>query len=486
MKLTFIEEPELEFGTGKHIDIRFGIIAHGPFDVNEGQRPERIEIGIVGTHQSIGGVTDWFERLSEEVTAKETKKANLFPKFPGFSASSPFRSSLTLNPSLTVNVPHKELFSLSAERDYNKRMSLAADLFAEKIGLMAEKNVRVVVCAMPSELIDVLADGSEDEDEEDDDDPHHSVAPASQLAFHDLLKAKCMKFGKPIQVIRPSTYDAAQKSREKDTHGMRRRLQDEATRAWNLMTALYYKAGGIPWRKPRTEPEYKTCFIGISFYHSLDRKSVQTSLAQVFDERGYGFMVRGAEVKLHKDDRQPHLSDKAIHQLVQESLKRYRNDHGHYPARVVIHKTSKFNSEEMGGARAAMDEADVELRDLMSVTNGMIRLFRHGYYPPLRGTVLEADSAQDFIYSRGSVFFYEEYPGMYVPRSLHVRYDSIMSSKSDLRREMLLLTKMNWNNTQLDSSMPITIRAARQVGTILRYVDAGEASVVQHPYRFYM
>ena len=134
----------------------------------------------------------------------------------------------------------------------------------------------------------------------------------------------------------------------------------------------------------------------------------------------------------------------------------------------------------------ALDEVDVEVRDLMSLSNGMIRLFRHGYYSPLRGTVLETDATQDFIHSRGSVFFYEEYPGMYVPRTLHVRYDSTMSSKPDLRRELLLLTKMNWNNTQLDSSMPITVRAARQVGTILRYVDAGEASVVQHPYRFYM
>ena len=255
MKLTFIEEPELEFGTGRHIDIRFGIVRHNPFDVNESQRPERIEIGVVGTHQSIGGVTDWFERLADEVPAKESRKPNLFCRFPGFSANSPFRSSLIFDPALTVSVGHKELFSLSAERDYNKRMSLAADLFAAKIGLMAEKNVRVVVCAMPSELIDVLADGAEEEGDEDDDEPHHSVSRPGQFAFHDLLKAKCMKFGNPIQVIRPSTYDANQKSREKDAHGKARRLQDEATRAWNLTTALYYKAGGIPWRKPRTEPE---------------------------------------------------------------------------------------------------------------------------------------------------------------------------------------------------------------------------------------
>ena len=30
MKTLFLEEPELEFGTGRHLDIRFGIMNHGP------------------------------------------------------------------------------------------------------------------------------------------------------------------------------------------------------------------------------------------------------------------------------------------------------------------------------------------------------------------------------------------------------------------------------------------------------------------------
>ena len=32
MNLTFLEEPELEFGAGRHIDIRFGIMNYGPLD----------------------------------------------------------------------------------------------------------------------------------------------------------------------------------------------------------------------------------------------------------------------------------------------------------------------------------------------------------------------------------------------------------------------------------------------------------------------
>jgi hypothetical protein len=43
---------------------------------------------------------------------------------------------------------------------------------------------------------------------------------------------------------------------------------------------------------------------------------------------------------------------------------------------------------------------------------------------------------------------------------------------------------MNWNDTQLDGAMPITIRAARQVGDILKYANPDD-DVPPH-YSFYM
>jgi hypothetical protein len=181
---------------------------------------------------------------------------------------------------------------------------------------------------------------------------------------------------------------------------------------------------------------------------------------------------------------QPRLNDEGMRSLLQDALSRYRQDHQHLPARVVIHKSSRFTEDEIAGAEAALNDVKVEIQDFLSLAPSFVRLYRQGYYPPLRGTVLEPDDMYHFLYSRGSVNFYEEYPGMYVPRSLQVRYDRVVSPRRELLREVLLLTKMNWNNTQLDSSSPITLRAARQVGTILRYVNEGDP--VQHPYKFYM
>jgi hypothetical protein len=48
---------------------------------------------------------------------------------------------------------------------------------------------------------------------------------------------------------------------------------------------------------------------------------------------------------------------------------------------------------------------------------------------------------------------------------------------------VLALTKMNWNSTQFDQSSPIPIRAARQVGRMLKHVPFGQ--IEQSDYRFY-
>jgi hypothetical protein len=58
------------------------------------------------------------------------------------------------------------------------------------------------------------------------------------------------------------------------------------------------------------------------------------------------------------------------------------------------------------------------------------------------------------------------------------------STLTDLGQETLALTKMNWNSTQFDGSLPITIRAARAVGRVLKHVSAGALEAPE--YRFYI
>jgi hypothetical protein len=223
----------------------------------------------------------------------------------------------------------------------------------------------------------------------------------------------------------------------------------------------------------------------VSFYTSLDRERVLTSMAQIFDERGDGIVVRGGPVELTKDDRTPHLKVDQAHRLLTDALAKYRQEHRTLPARVVVHKTSAFNQAEIDGFTSAVEDVRVDSIDLVSVTNDdPPHLFRRGAYPPLRGSLLELEENLHLLYTRGSVEFFKTYPGLYVPRPLMFRCDVAHQTPKHLAREILALTKMNWNHTQFDAGDPITLEAARKVGKILKYVS--EDGRVATRYSYYM
>ena len=316
----------------------------------------------------------------------------------------------------------------------------------------------------------------EGSDEEPDDD-------LGNPPFHDLLKARGMKLGVPLQMVRPPTYGG--QATKTDSGPRRMSLQDEATRAWNFFTALYYKAGGIPWRLVREASSFLPCYAGISFFRSLDGERVLTSVAQVFNERGEGIIVRGANAQKTDVDRQPHLSGEDAHQLIAHAISTFRQEHRHTSARLVVHKTSKYAAEEQTGVLRAAAEQNIDLVDLVTVDRSFTRLFRTGSNPPLRGTFLDLSADKAILYLRGSVGFFEMYPGMYVPRPLEITIAKSESTKQMLATEILALSKLNWNNTQFDGGEPITVRAARQVGDILKCVPS-DSNVIQRGFRYYM
>jgi hypothetical protein len=54
----------------------------------------------------------------------------------------------------------------------------------------------------------------------------------------------------------------------------------------------------------RDQREYSATFLGVSFFERLDGTSLQTSSAQLFDERGEGLILKGGPGLKDKTDRQ--------------------------------------------------------------------------------------------------------------------------------------------------------------------------------------
>lgn len=339
MKITILDEPALEFAGGsRHIDPRHGLARFGPADIGN-DIARNIRIGVVGAAVSVDGIIRWLEQCRQPIASKPSHLVNLYPEFPGFNQETAFRSTLAFDSRLQRTIPERALGRLVAlKADVAARE--AAELYMHELTILDEEaRCDVVICARPDNLPTHAA-----ETREFDDD-----GPPLQVNFHDLLKARAMRFRFPLQIIRRETWDASYKPKRVQSGEIGLSLQDPATRAWNLHAALYYKAGGVPWRLARQASDLTTCFVGISFYRTTDT-FLRTSVAQIFNERGDGVIVRGALAPLSKVDRQPHLTSDDARDLLKGALQRYRAEHQTLPARVVVHKTSSYDADENKGS----------------------------------------------------------------------------------------------------------------------------------------
>jgi hypothetical protein len=208
-------------------------------------------------------------------------------------------------------------------------------------------------------------------------------------------------------------------------------------------------------------------------FKSLGGDRLLTSVAQIFDERGEGLIVQGASASMDKDDRTPHLDADGGYELLSSGLATYRREHGNVPARLVLHKTSYFNAAEVEGFRQAAKEERLQVLDLVSIRRSGSRVLRAGDKPMPRGTCLLFDAAAGLVYLKGAVPYFKVYPGAYVPRAIEFTLDDGETNSSELAKEIVSLSKLNFNNTQFDTGDPITVRAARRVGDILKHVAPG-------------
>jgi len=484
MRIRYIEEPSLKFGLNQHICPKAGIVEYQPFDFNS-VRPDKIIVGIIGKSEGIQKICAWLTECQAKIDGKPAKKGkkqnlSLFPPFPGFNRSSGFMCQLSYDDTFLRTINNSEIEDINKRcESLDNRIKEIADLYLNEIKYLTKnKKIDVILCVLTEDItnsITMPVIARDDEPEAtayaDKDDTEEENVELEQN-FRRYIKAKAMQFQVPIQIV---------KDRIANPSGD---MQDPATIAWNFFTALYYKAGGTPWALVRKDMAETTCYAGISFYRSRDRQSIQTSIAQIFNEMGKGIILRGEEVEMSKFDRTPHLSDIQAYNLLRMSLKEYIEAIRQTPRRLVIHKTSNYSEAELYGFKQAAKEFHIQQVDLVTVMDSDIRLYREYQYPPLRGTHMELTYKQHLLYTRGAVPYFETYPGMYIPRPLQIRLFSYDESPDVICDEIVALTKMNWNNTQFDRKYPITIECAQNVGDILKYLEAEDK--MQLKYAFYM
>lgn len=469
------DEPHLEFGDKHHHpDPRLGLFEAGPLQTPLG---DVVKIAVVGDSKTVEDAKEFFAEAATGFTGKSEKHPNLHPDFPGLGNQNPFRCKFEISDGATAAIAQSKIDKIRKEPHHGKAVEMAVDEIVQQLQTLDEGSHRpdVAIVALPVSLIERVWNAKVDSKATTEkDDSGGSDAPD----FRGMLKAKAMGLSFPIQIVWEDVFDESASIPRKVKESRARKIQDQAGRTWNLLTTLYYKGTGrIPWRKMPHDGEFTACYIGVSFYREVGGQQLFTSAAQMFDERGRGFILKGKRAHTESRGRHPFMTQADARQLISDALTAYKNHHKNYPARVIVLKTSQFREEEADGILEALEEAGTELRDLVWIQESYaVKVLRDGNYPVMRGTFVELDG-KGLLYTNGSIPYYGTYPGMYDPRPLLLcPYKGSDSTIAQIASEVLALTKINWNSTQMNQKLPIPIRAARAVGEVLKYVSDEKVS----------
>jgi hypothetical protein len=482
-KTRILDEPQLEFGDAlTHQDPRQGLLDGGPHQSNPG---DQLNIGVIGSAEVIEKTESFFEEIAHGVESSAEKLPNMNLDFPGLRNRNPYRTQFNLEPAAHRTMTKQQIKAIVEEVDHDKAVDLACEAYMGLLTSLAESSDRpdLAIVALPVEIVVRVKNAElEGGGTTEDEDSSGSDAPN----FRGKLKAAAMHLPFAIQILWEDVVDDKAKIPQKLKKDTDRKIQDKAARAWNLTNSIYYKAlGRVPFRRYSDASEYRSCYIGISFYRDVSGQQLWTSAAQMFDERGKGYILRGRRAQTEARGRNPYMANEDARDLTSQVLEAYREHHKHYPARVLVLKTSRFKDSEVDGIDEALREANVELKDLVWINERHpVKVFRDGNYPVMRGTFVDL-GGRGLLYTVGSIPYYQTYPGLYVPNPLLLcPHEDSESTLAKIAEEVFSLTKVNWNSTQMNQKFPAPIRAARNVAQVLKYVPEDRA--VSSDYRKYM
>ncbi len=505
-----IKEPLINFGGNHvHIDPKTGLSIYGPYTPDGIEVPTlgNMIVGVVGPSDMISDSFRWLEACQGMLTNEGTNPYSN-PHFPGVNNESPYQCSLVFGETWYETLDDNQLND-GLKGNYNERLNKIVKLYVEAIGVLSQRepNPHVVLVCIPQQIIDLCTvrigvDGKEERVKLNKSEKKNlKIAKTGQtFLFDDMnplskfeekiyahknlrrgIKAEAMRYGIPTQIVWPRTLNLdPSKTTKRELSS-----QDIATKAWNFTTALYYKAGGTPWRLKHVDSS--VCFIGISFYKDIhDKKSkMHSSMAQSFTSAGDGYVLRGKTFDWDESkSKSPHLDKEGAREILEQVIQMYKQqNNGSLPSRIVVHKTSKYWEEELEGFSEAC--AEIPQKDFVAFGGRKINFFRPGKYPPLRGTYLKLSDSNFLLYTTGYVSYHNTYNGPRTAKPLDIIEFVGDSPWDKMLSEIMALTKMNWNTSSFSCGMPITIAFSKKVGEVLSELPS-DITVIKPEYRFYM
>lgn len=454
----YLEEPTIKFGDdGAETSPKRGLFKYGPRLRKD--KHHAIKVGIIGDRTSINRLTNLFGDMRSPIHPNpddEGVKPWQVP-FPGTGENSELNISIDDPKAWQLQIDNSTIRAIRDESGTRAKMEELLDKLDGDLEFLADLDdgPDVVIVCIPKRVIDECTPETKGE----------TKIQADGSDLRNRIKILGMQQDDPIptQLVKPSTLDINSE-------------RQRASRAWNLTAGLLYKSQrGYPWKTKDLDPN--TCYAGVSFYRKRGQGDtvVRAALTHVFTHHGHTILQSNPMRDMEEDDNgQPHLSYEGAKELVKQVINHYMKGHnGAPPNRLVLHKSSEYWEDERDGLKeGASDVATLDFVQIRDRTD--IRLFTDGQFPPQRGRLFSIpEDDRHYLFTTGYAASVTTYQGSNIPSPIEIRPDECcMTPSEELCKEILFLTKLDWNTTALAVKMPVTIKIARKVGRVLSDVDA--------------
>lgn len=488
-ELIYIDEPNILFANDqKCTDARDGLALFGALTPLYG-----IKSGVVATKKGFEIFKTYLKQIQQPVyNANNITR----PMFPGFEAVFGCKwdekgivfkevTNEEINNRLYTDSTHKRTYDLvslfidkivSANKDDEERIDVWFVIVPDEIyqycrpqsilkkGLIQTKALLSKSKAKNFHYTPLLF---EEYDQEEKAKAEEAKVYNYDAQFHDQLKARLLPYTIPTQILRESTLDW-----KNFTNSFGKPKRDfskiEGHLAWTIATAVYYKAGGKPWKL--SDIRSGVCYLGL-VYKKVDKSKNPKNAccaAQMFLDNGDGTVFKGNVGEwFNPKNKEFHLKPQEAKSLLSQALNSYKQQNGKYPAEVFIHAKTRFNHEEWNAFR----EITPKETNLVGVTithNKPLKLYKsEGDFPILRGNALIINNKSGFLWTIGYVPKIQTVLSMEVPNPIFIEIDKGEADIVQVLKDILALTKLNYNACIYADGIPVTLRFADKIGEIL-------------------
>lgn len=507
LELKHLHEPFLLFNYNqKATDPRDGLTLFGPYNKN---RINNFTIGIIGTENGIRRMKKWISKFLCPIFP--VKKDCARPFYPGFEAV--FGVTINLNSTVELKINEEKLEEYYRYTDSNIRVAHMVDLYINRI-IESEKNddrppVNLWFVVIPDNIYltgrikskgvgEAIKIGIRDKFSRenaglfDDIDPEYARLKECykyENHFHNQLKLKLLKHGILTQIIRESTIAYKEDEFLNKSRLPKRDLSImETDIAWNIAASVYYKIGGLPWKLGSIRKN--VCYIGIVF--KIDERNKNSKYAccaaQMFLDSGDGMVFKGAVGPWYNTETEEyHLTKEAANDLLSKAISSFKNTNDNLPEEIFIHGRTQFDEEEWSGFCEAVENFDIKLIGVTIKDEKTFKLYRDKNFPILRGSYYIKNRTQAFLWTKGFIPRLQQPLGMETPNPLTIK---VTQGKGVVPievicRDVLALTKLNYNSCKFCDGMPVTLKFANVIGEILTAGPIDDLKLAL-PFKYYI